>query len=189
MKRISEQSSSTAKARIGVRVITWSMFALIFIIVFVGYRVSRSQYTAIADRADEITQLRSTVHARELEYNALKELVAQYDAITRSDIARLENIVPNGEDVPSLYVQLQAIAEQHGFLINSITINPGNGENDSGLHSLSITMTMLGPDYEEFKRFLATIESNLRLFDIASVFFNPDVNSYSLSLTAYYYAE
>ena len=51
---------------------------------------------------------------------------------------------------------------------------------------LGVSINLLGDSYGAFKRLLEVLEVNVRLFDVNSVFFAPDSDSYSLNFFTYY---
>ena len=118
-------------------------------------------------------------------------MVARYQQISQADIVRLEKTLPLKKDVASLFVQFQALAEKHQFRLLSVNIDDAIDRTAAttaaaGVQQLNVSLNLAGGSYVNLKEFLASIESNLRLFDINAVYFSPDSSSYSMNLFTYY---
>lgn len=115
-------------------------------------------------------------------------------SFNESQRARLAAIVPRQQDIAGLFVQMQALAQRHGFVLPSVDIAAApavtalDGEpSGSGLGELSLTFSVSGQDYERLKYFVSDLQQNLRLFDISVVnFSSAQEGPYSLTLKTYY---
>lgn len=94
---------------------------------------------------------------------------------------KIDQALPAKEDLPNLLVQIEALAMENGMFFSSIGFDSnkekGNSlqmENNSNLGSNSsysttvITLDLLGT-YENFKKYLGSIASNLRLMDVVEI--------------------
>ena len=123
----------------------------------------------------------------------LKELVQNYNQISQADVEKLKQILPEQKDIPNLFIQLQALVEDNGFVLSSIDISEGNtgivkGESATpGIQKLNINLSLIGRDYEALKEFLQSLEYNLRLYDVNAVYFSPGLDTYSVNLFTYYF--
>jgi len=128
---------------------------------------------------------------RQQHSEQLQALVENYNKINPADIARIKMILPREKDIPGLFVQFQELATKNNMLLAAINFNdtPSTPDSDE-IKKISINVDLVGISgisYREIKNFIASVETNLRLLDIDSVFFTPDSNNYSLTIMAYYY--
>lgn len=125
----------------------------------------------------------------------LKTLKSNYEKIKKADVDKLDKILPSKNDIPGLFVQLESLALENNLFLNSISINetpanPRSKEAVSEIKKFTINLSLFTSsdgDYRGLKQFLEEIENNLRLFDVNSVFFDPNSSEYSISLFVYYY--
>ena len=124
-----------------------------------------------------------------------------YQRFTPEKIENLSKLLPQEEDIPGIFVQLQKLAEQNNFVLGNIDITPalkeptpgtpapetdaGQEEEPSrpnhqpdgtvaipkGVHELSVSFVIAGGDYDNLKSFLTDLEHNIRLFDIYDISF------------------
>lgn len=127
---------------------------------------------------------------KEVQLSELKKLAENYSQLLKSDIEKIEKILPSEEDIPGLLVQLENTAKNNIFNILSLDINSiqslsKNKQNDS-IKKLAITLTIEGGGYTDLKLFLSQLESNLRLFDVEALNFTSGSNLYTLNISTYY---
>lgn len=128
------------------------------------------------------------------------EILAQYNAIAPSDIARLQKIIPDTSNSVDIVSNISSIAAQYGMSIRQVKINvsqvqPRNAATQTTpvdpYKQTSISFTITGP-YEQFIAFLKFMESNIRLFDVTDLVIGANqkgpsagVFDYTVSVTAY----
>lgn len=129
---------------------------------------------------------------KETYLTQLKSLEKNYGLLSKSDISKIDNILPSKEDVPGLLVQIEEIAETNNFNLLSLDISPvqnlAKSKQKSLINQLLITATIEGGEYSDLKLFLNQLESNLRLFDVKSLNFTSGSNLYTLNISTYYLA-
>ena len=172
-------------------------FILIVVIVALSYHfILEPKYRQVGSGGKfSLAALKQEVVKRQEHLNDLKRLIANYQNISQTDIDRLKKILPKGKDIPGLFVQFQALAEENNLLLASVSINETPEtliakETAGTISKLDISLDLVGAggsDYEGIKEFLASLENNLRLFDVNAVYFNPDSTVYSVDLFTYYY--
>lgn len=154
---------------------------------------------------------------------ATKALVAKYQQFNTEDLEKLRNILPDEPDLPTLFVQVEALALAAHLNLNSVgfadlapsttTTAPATqglpeektveetkpipvvqaAELPAGIKHLNVNFTVSGGQgYGNLKDFLATIESSLRLLDIQSLSYAPDLGgeqeeSYQIRALTYYF--
>ena len=107
-------------------------------------------------------------------------------------------ILPSYNDLPSLLVQLEALADHSKFQLQGIAVTeqaPGAGKPTSstatapvaaGVHELRVTLSLTNGTYARLRDFLQAAQSAWRLVAVKSINFSRD-GSYAVELTSYYY--
>jgi len=105
-------------------------------------------------------------------------------------------VLPDERDLPSVFVQLEALAYKHNLFLSTVDIaaEQSTGEEKRKkdkveLHKLVINLSLSGGDYFTLKNFLNDVENNLRLLDIRSIVYSPEGNTYNISMNTYYFGE
>lgn len=173
-----------------------TLLSIIIIIALSYYYILEPKYqeVGVGGRYD-LASLESELILRNDYLEKLKQLEANYNKIAQADIDKLEKILPEEKDIPGLFVQLQALAEDHGFLLTSVSIgdmpdNTANKKSVATIQKMNISINLIGrgtSSYTEVKNFLSALEYNLRLFDVNAVYFSPDSSEYSINIFTYYY--
>ncbi len=150
---------------------------------------------------DEVEQYRDYLNNYLLKLQEMETLSRE---ITDDVSDKIEKILPDNQDIPGLFVQLQAIAVENGLVLNSIDIaedeeEPEEAAAGAGLaittsagneiKRLNIAMDITGATYDKLKSFLSMVEYNLRLFNVDEIAFDVSENSalsYIVNLKTYY---
>jgi Tfp pilus assembly protein PilO len=120
------------------------------------------------------------------------KLVEKY--IGNEDVFKeLDLILPDNQDVPGLIVQLEALANDNGVILNDVSFTEEDDEKKiSDYKTIKINLKLNG-SYEALKNFLITAENNIRLVDIDSISFGASANEknntsfdFDLILNTYY---
>lgn len=171
------------------RIIT--LLSLTAVAIF-GYYILAPKYEEVGLGGQySITTLTREKQQKQRYLQELKELVGNYQRINQTDIDKLNQILPKDKDIAGLFVQLQALSRENGFILSSVNINQEpvksskSGAKDE-IRKLNISLNLIGSDYQSLKRLLEAIEYNLRLFDVNAVYFSPGVPRYSINLFTYY---
>lgn len=134
---------------------------------------------------------KAELEKRQQHLKRLKVLVENYNKISPAEISRIKKILPDERDIPGLFAQFQELAAKNNLLLLSINFNEAPlAASTDGIKKISIAVDLLSTgsgSYQEIKRFVASLETNLRLLDIESVFYTPGSGSYSLIINTYYY--
>ncbi len=127
--------------------------------------------------------------------NKLKEINQSYNNVRLDNLDKIKKFLPNDPQVEDLFEKLQLVCEKNGVLLSSLSVMPSksdgvpagpNNKVPGGVGTVQITMSVGGLSYGGFKNFLATLENSLRLIDISNLGYNPQNESGSISMTAYY---
>lgn len=141
---------------------------------------------------------------QEKKLRDLKTMKEVYDEISPTDLKKFEGILPSNYVKEVLFGELEEIIIKQGFLINSVSIEAddtednaaggnatnmpemGGGGLSSNIGMIKLSVSVGAVDYNGFKQLLKVIETNSRLFDLDTVSFGGD-ESTQLELITYYY--
>jgi len=158
-----------------------------------GYYLLVPKYKEAVVESKNKLDILKTQRQNQLSYlENLKSMMANYENIGDREIEKLSQVLPAEKDIPGLFVQLQALADSHGFVLTSVNISQVPGSKDSvnsKIKKLNVSVNLIGRGYESLKSFLETTEYNLRLFDVNAVYFSPDSDSYAINFFTYYLAD
>jgi Tfp pilus assembly protein PilO len=99
----------------------------------------------------------------------LEKLIAQYNERT-GDITSFAKVIPTGQNLPALLVNLEAIASENGLRFQSVDFKQKDF-NAKGIKTLIMDIRLKGA-YPAFHNYVAALEKSLRLFDVISISFN-----------------
>lgn len=127
----------------------------------------------------------------------IEKVYDSYKKISQEEIEKLSIMLPPEKDVPSLFIEMEALAKESGLALNSIdvaqagavSITAGVAEGSATLNmkKLNINLKIQGIDsYDRLKLFLGNVEKSIRILDLNSLSYSPAQDSYSISLVTYY---
>ena len=161
--------------------------------------VVQPQYAAIKEMQVQGTELEDVLdNARKLQ--ALRDdLLERRQAITSSDIRRLEKLIPESADNVKLILEFEQIANRYNLSIEAASATKEeDGQavqtfdvetKDYGIITLDFT---INGGYDEMISFLKDVEKNLRITDIRSLTITPpggDLSaqySYAITVDTYW---
>jgi hypothetical protein len=200
MSQIVKNQNNTASFRL--RIAYAKYYTLINVFLFVAvlgagyYTLLRPKYETIwyGDGGLGRVSLQTEIENRESALTIIKALISNYQQINQNDINKINDILPNQKDIPGLIVTASALAEQNGFLLDSINLNDVPevvtlGQDDTEVERVSMSLNLIDVNnggYPQLKQLLLAIENNLRLFDVTAIYFNQGSSLYSLNIMAYY---
>ncbi|MFA6410909.1 MAG: type 4a pilus biogenesis protein PilO [Candidatus Buchananbacteria bacterium] len=177
----------------------YKFVTVLIIIVLIGlsyYFILEPKYQQVGIGGKyNIDTLKQELIKRQNYLDNLKKLAANYQNISQTEMLKLNEVLPEEEDIPGLFVQLQNLAQENNLLLASVSINETSGSSQNGnlagnIKKLSVSLNLIGGQgnsYNEVKQFLSALEYNLRIFDVNSVYFSPDSPSYTINIFTYYY--
>lgn len=137
---------------------------------------------------EELPLLRDTLIKENSNLQALKE---QYEKrksqLLQIKLERVENLVGKNNDAMQLYLPLEKVVKDSGFVLNNLSISDSglsqfgerqlrgvlNELTDWKVGEFTVQLDVYGGDYESIKKFLSILEKTGRLYDVVSVSFNP----------------
>lgn len=124
--------------------------------------------------------------------NLLKEKNIVFNQIDPAKKDMLQKFLPDSIDNVKLIIDINQIASDNGMTIRNISIK-GNDTSAIGPDSRPYGVATLGfsvsGPYQTFKRFLAALETSLRLVDVTALSFtagDKDQYEYNLEIKAYW---
>ena len=100
---------------------------------------------------------------------SLEGLIKQYNQ--RLDVVdSLSKITPEGQNIPDILVNLEALASESGLTFSSVNFSPKDLK-ASGVKTLVLAIRVKG-SYSAFRNYLDSMEKSLRIFDVMSISFN-----------------
>ncbi len=147
------------------------------------------------------TQYLKALKQHLVDLQKLQDNFNRLNGLEKDSLARLNFILPTEKDLPGLFVQLEKIADDSGFVLTNIDISEQKGESlasksagsstvSDKIKKLNISITLIKGNYEDLLSFLDAVEKNLRLMDVVSITFAAGESpAYAVNLTTYYLAE
>ncbi len=143
-------------------------FILFFAALAIGFWILWPLYGDIKANLDLKSQNQENLAQREKLTENLERLISQYNE-RAGDIASLDKAVPNGQNVPELLINLEAIASENGLIFSGVNFKPKDLK-AKGIKTLVAEMKVKG-SYPNFLNYLKAMEKSLRIFDVVSVSF------------------
>jgi Tfp pilus assembly protein PilO len=144
-----------------------------------------SEYTTTLEKSKELRSRRDSI-------------LSAYNAIPADNLDRLEKVLPIEFNAVLLARDMSGIAAQSGIPLRGIKINSANKEevpgaivlqaNKDPYRTAEVSFSVSG-SYDQFMRFLNTMETSLRLVDVTSVSVKgsekASVYDYAITLNSY----
>ncbi len=171
----------------------------IIIIIFialtalVAWQYFMPAFDKVSGLRDELKTWQGKLDDTQALSRKLESLKKKYDTMS-NEIARVNQAVPKGEDVPGLLVQLEQLASQNGLILNNVTFTVAEAKKakktaavaeeetlpasslavsavpTTAQKILAVDLSLTGAQ-GSFKTFLSAIEANLRIMDVATISF------------------
>lgn len=201
----------------------WTAIAVVVLVLSLSYglvlskKISVIQTISFSDRTKAKNDLAAASAYLTTLQSSIEKFQRQY---TATDRARLDRLLPTASEFPDLLLTIDNMASVAGLDLRTINVtnistastegapataagDPATTEetigviaNVPGLAAQDISVTVgQGTSYEQFKRFLAIVESSGRLFDIINLTYVRPGDAaeasavYAFTLRAYYLTE
>ena len=164
---------------------------IIALVIIIGY-VAPTFSGEIAETRAAIARTQTALLAAERFGEKENELASAKNAISPSDLARLDTLLPGSVDNVGVILDLTALAARTGVQlasINAVTSSADTaGENtQSTVGSIDLHISAAG-SYQAFRTFLASIEHSARLLDMVTLTVNgSDTGVYSYDMVVRLY--
>ncbi len=135
---------------------------------------------AISQKKTEYLELLDNATKLEKQRN---DLLLKYNDIQKTDIERLEKMLPSNPDNVKLILEIDALAKTQGLSLQNVKINKPEesgtkakptAKSNSDIGVLTLDFTTVGP-YSGYVKFINILEKNLRIMDVQkAAFIAPD---------------
>lgn len=130
----------------------------------------KTEYLALLDNATKLEKQRN-------------DLLLKYNSVEKSDMERLEKMLPSNPDNVKLILEIDALAKTQGLSLQNVKIKssdadakskPANTKVNPDIGTLTLEFTTVGP-YPGYVKFVNILEKNLRIMDVQKIaFIAPD---------------
>jgi Tfp pilus assembly protein PilO len=178
-----------------MQLITPILMLIISISLFFGF--IDPQYKKVAE-ANRIEKQYNEALNRSKELQQIREsLLSEYNSFKRTDIDRVEKLLPDNIDNVRLVIEIDNMAKKHGLTVRNLNLRE-EIEPVTKIRTLavenrdysSVTLEFsVAASYENLKRLIADLESSLRLVDITSISFRTtggDFDEYRIMIRTYW---
>jgi len=163
------------------------VFLAVGYLIFLRPKFEATMASVQSGIADE-QRIYAQEQAKLTDLRAMAEL---YKKINPSDLDKFNNFLPGMYAPERLYGEIEEIVTRQGLILSNISYIPSDGTTNSNLppsvHRVSLSLSLGAVDYRGLKTLLGALETNLRLFDVTSLDFNPATATAKLQMDTYYY--
>ncbi|MBI4155753.1 MAG: type 4a pilus biogenesis protein PilO [Candidatus Zambryskibacteria bacterium] len=133
-------------------------------------------FVEINTQRNKITEYINVLEKSKELKNKRDSVLTAYNNISEEDITRLNKIIPETFDAVLFANDINNLASRHNVTVKDIKINAPDSESrvipaestDKLYKTTAVTLTLSG-EYQQFIKFMADIETSLRLMDISSL--------------------
>lgn len=180
------------------------LFAIVIIFLIVGYVVVYPVYSDYKSLSDEtVANKKINLNKEQQIFSELWQLNKTYNEISPILKDKVIKLLPESQELPSLYYNLDQLANQAGFKLQAIGVhiveldnkkNAATADKDKNeelatreLREIEVNLELSQGGYATLKNFLSLVEKNLRIFDVKSFIYNPEKEQIEVVLKTYFY--
>lgn len=126
----------------------------------------------------------SELQSFNIQINALQTQYLSQQREFLASFSRLNKLVPAQLNYAQIFYDFQQLIEGNGLVLLGLRIAPADSQ-AAAPKATTISLTVAGGNYPAMKRILDILERNLRLTDVVSLSFDPQVSSYTISARIY----
>lgn len=166
---------------------------LIAIFLTVAYFLLMPVYSNLTDTQSKIVLEKQTLDQETSTLTAANKLLGNYKAISASDEAKINAMLPETMDEPGIFSLFELLAGRNQMAVLALDISEKESAADLknlGVTEIDVAINLAAnpasaDQYGDFKRFLTDLEENLRLMDVTSINYSPESSSYILNIKTY----
>ncbi len=176
------------------------VFLIILVIIIPSYYfLIKPQYDNYKANQRKISQLEKQRQLNIQQLLTNKKIITEYEAINQLDKNKIDQILPQQPDLANLYINLEAIVQQSGLILENMTVEPVKVikkkvvfaddpkiKKNNQLGIIDINLAVSNVSYAKMKNFFKMLEMNIRLFDIEKFNFVPAEGNLDLNFKTYY---
>ncbi|MHB8831359.1 MAG: type 4a pilus biogenesis protein PilO [Patescibacteria group bacterium] len=165
---------------------------LIAAYVAVGFFVIKPKMDDNKQLEAQARGIRKEIENDRSYFDGLSRSVSAAQSIDPIVLQKVDQALPHAASVPDLLVQLSSASAFSGVTLSNIVFEnaakaPGGGTAST---PINITLSVAAKDYTALKKFLNTLETSLRIFDVQTIAvsgFGEDMINFNLQLRSYFY--
>lgn len=142
------------------------------------------------------------------EFKEINAAISNFTDVKEEDIARVSQLLPPAAQKKDMYALLERITQENGLILKDISMEEEVESNlmesaaiaernlqaqkktenawPKEIAKVDIAIAVLGVNYESLKRYIKTIENNIKLMDITGLNFSPATGAVNLQITTYF---
>ena len=154
--------------------------AVILLLLSVGlfYTFTNTQYQNVKSLYAIAGEYKNVLKSVEDIVELRDNLLSDYETIPRTEVDRINKVLPDNADAVRLALDLDTVASRHGISIKNIQTTTGAGEGGlavlpgyGGIYEkATVTFTFVS-DYGNFVDLLVDLERSLRIMNVKSISF------------------
>jgi len=166
-----------------------------FLILGPYYKQTKKKYL------DSKTYNEALYNSKKTTLDKLVSVLSDFKDIKEIDKQRIDKILPSNRDHIDLFPEIEYITLRNGLLFGAIGIEHipdfsksyvSDGATMAKLANIGafrINIGVSGADYENLKKYLESLENNLRLMDVVNLSFDPNGQTANLQILTYYWKD
>lgn len=166
----------------------YAVVFLFFITAFIagGYFFLNPLYTEFKAINSSIGGKFQTLEQERAYLTSLNKSIAAAQSIPAETLAKVDEALPEGYDIPRLLIALSAIAKKNDVALTGVQFSPTKGTTPVGkskiiLDLMDINLAIDGAGYQKMRAFLHDMETSVRLFEMDSITVSGDPSTGKLS--------
>lgn len=164
--------------------------------VIVFFSFTSSTYISVQSLSDQYEKLKEMVQEAEKLSEKEAEKRKDYEALVKYE-DDFESMIPLGRDDARTMMLINSMAATQNIVIRDVSINDGvygqkkrteTADNIVGMSTKTVTL-YFDTSYENFTKFLTSLERSRRIFDVVSIDFSsetPNVYNFEVAVQAYW---
>ncbi|OQX70998.1 hypothetical protein B6D52_02915 [Candidatus Parcubacteria bacterium 4484_255] len=127
----------------------------------------------------DIDYYQSILDEQRMYLNKLAKLKTRADKIDRREVKKLDYVLAQEAYIPSILNQINVLSEQSNLELTGLNLDFDNGV-------INLNLGFKGGTYQDIKKFIKQIETNIRIMDINELSFQNIGNTLNLKIQTYY---
>ncbi len=166
-----------------------------FLVIGPFYSQTKQKYL------DSKTYNESLYNGKKAALDKLASILNDFNNIKDIDKQKIDKILPSNRDHIDLFPEIEYLTLRNGLLFNSVGITEISDVSSvvavedaskaklKNIGAFLISISVSGADYQNFKKYLASLEENLRLMDVIRLSYDPKSKAASLEILTYFWKD
>ena len=127
----------------------------------------------------DVDYYQNILDEQEVYLEKLKDLKNKADGINQSEMNKLDYVLAQEANLPSILNHINVLAEQSNLELTGLNVDFGEG-------IINLSLSFADGTYQKMKKFIKQIETNIRVMDIQELSFQNIGNVLNLKIKTYY---